>query len=113
MSGETIEVVNPAAEGGLVLADALWYCQDRFKPRLIVDLATLTGAVIVALGHHQAGLFSNNDELADRLVEAGKAVGEQVWRLPLAESYDREIDSEAAHLKNIGGGPGARRTPPA
>jgi leucyl aminopeptidase len=104
MSGQTIEVLNTDAEGRLVLADALWYCQDRFKPRLIVDLATLTGAVIVALGHHQAGLFSNNDELADRLVEAGKAVGEQVWRLPLAESYDREIDSDAADVKNIGGG---------
>ena len=104
MSGQTIEVLNTDAEGRLVLADALWYCQDRFKPRLIVDLATLTGAVIVALGHHQAGLFSNNDELAERLVAAGKAVGEQVWRLPLAESYDREIDSDAADVKNIGGG---------
>ncbi len=104
MSGQTIEVLNTDAEGRLVLADALWYCQDRFKPRLIIDLATLTGAVIVALGHHRAGLFSNNDELADRLVEAGKAVGEQVWRLPLDDSYDREIDSDAADVKNIGGG---------
>jgi leucyl aminopeptidase len=104
MSGQTIEVLNTDAEGRLVLADALWYCQNRFKPRLIVDLATLTGAVIVALGHHRAGLFSNNDELADRLVEAGSTVGEQVWRLPLAESYDREIDSDAADVKNIGGG---------
>jgi leucyl aminopeptidase len=104
MSGQTIEVLNTDAEGRLVLADALWYCQDRFKPRLIVDLATLTGAVIVALGHHRAGLFSNNDELADHLIEAGKAVGEQVWRLPLAESYDRDIDSDAADVKNIGGG---------
>ncbi|HMD63574.1 MAG TPA: leucyl aminopeptidase [Stellaceae bacterium] len=104
MSGQTIEVLNTDAEGRLVLADALWYCQDRFKPRLIIDLATLTGAVIVALGHHRAGLFSNNDELADRLIEAGKTVGEQVWRLPLAESYDREIDSDAADVKNIGGG---------
>ena len=104
MSGQTIEVLNTDAEGRLVLADALWYCQDRFKPRLIVDLATLTGAVIVALGHHRAGLFSNNDELADRLIEAGKTVGEEVWRLPLAEAYDREIDSDAADMKNIGGG---------
>jgi leucyl aminopeptidase len=87
-----------------VLADALWYCQDRFKPRLMIDLATLTGAVIVALGHHCAGLFSNNDELANQLIEAGKAVGEEVWRLPLDESYDREIDSDAADVKNIGGG---------
>jgi leucyl aminopeptidase len=104
MSGQTIEVLNTDAEGRLVLADALWYCQDRFKPRLMIDLATLTGAVIVALGHHRAGLFSNNDELADRLIEAGKTVEEQVWRLPLAESYDREIDSDAADVKNIGGG---------
>ena len=104
MSGQTIEVLNTDAEGRLVLADALWYCQDRFKPRLIIDLATLTGAVIVALGHHRAGLFSNNDELANRLLDAGKAVGEEVWRLPLAESYDREIDSAAADVKNIGSG---------
>jgi leucyl aminopeptidase len=104
MSGQTIEVLNTDAEGRLVLADALWYCQDRFRPRLMIDLATLTGAVVVALGHHRAGLFSNNDEIADRLIEAGKAVGEQVWRLPLAESYDREIDSDAADVKNIGGG---------
>jgi leucyl aminopeptidase len=104
LSGQTIEVLNTDAEGRLVLADALWYCRDRFKPRLMIDLATLTGAVIVALGHHRAGLFSNNDEIAERLAEAGKAVGEQVWRLPLDESYDREIDSDAADVKNIGGG---------
>ena len=104
MSGQTIEVLNTDAEGRLVLADALWYCQDRYKPRLMIDLATLTGAVIVALGHHCAGLFSNNDELANQLIEAGKAVGEEVWRLPLDESYDREIDSDAADVKNIGGG---------
>jgi leucyl aminopeptidase len=103
MSGQTIEILNTDAEGRLVLADALWYCQDRFKPRLMVDLATLTGAVIVALGHHRAGLFANDDELARRLTEAGTAVGEEVWRLPLAESYDREIDSDAADVKNIGG----------
>jgi leucyl aminopeptidase len=104
MSGQTIEVLNTDAEGRLVLADALWYCQDRYKPRLMIDLATLTGAVIVALGHHRAGLFSNNDEIAERLIEAGKEVGEEVWRLPLAESYDREIDSDAADVKNIGSG---------
>jgi leucyl aminopeptidase len=104
MSGQTIEVLNTDAEGRLVLADALWYCQDRYKPQLIIDLATLTGAVIVALGHHCAGLFSNNDELASRLLEAGKTVGEEVWRLPLHESYDRDIDSDAADVKNIGGG---------
>jgi leucyl aminopeptidase len=104
MSGQTIEVLNTDAEGRLVLADALWYCQDRFKPQLMIDLATLTGAVIVALGHEQAALFSNNDALAERLVAAGKAVGEPVWRLPLGEAYDREIDSDAADVKNIGGG---------
>ena len=104
MSGQTIEVLNTDAEGRLVLADALWYCQDRFKPRLMIDLATLTGAVIVALGHHRAGLFANNDELAERLIEVGKAVGEQVWRLPLDEVYDREIDSDAADVKNIASG---------
>ncbi|MGH7030780.1 MAG: leucyl aminopeptidase [Stellaceae bacterium] len=104
MSGQTIEVLNTDAEGRLVLADAMWYCQDRFKPRLMIDLATLTGAVIVALGHHRAGLFANDDELAERLTAAGKLVGEEVWRLPLADSYDREMDSDAADVKNIGGG---------
>jgi leucyl aminopeptidase len=104
MSGRTIEVLNTDAEGRLVLADALWYCQERAKPRLIVDLATLTGAVIVALGHHRAGLFANDDELAERLLAAGKAAGEELWRLPLAEAYDREIDSDAADMKNIAGG---------
>jgi len=103
MSGQTIEVLNTDAEGRLVLADVLWYCQDRFKPKAMIDLATLTGAVIVALGHENAGLFANNDELAERLVAAGKAVGEPVWRLPLAESYDRAIDSDAADVKNIAG----------
>lgn len=104
MSGQTIEVLNTDAEGRLVLADAMWYCQDRFKPRLMIDLATLTGAIIVALGHHHAGLFSNDDELALRLAAAGKAVGEELWRMPLADSYDRDIDSDAADVKNIGGG---------
>src|SRR5260370_24363615 len=109
MSGQTIEVLNTDAEGRLVLADALWYCQDRFKPRLMIDLATLTGAVIVALGHHQAGLFSNNDEIADRLIAAGKEVGEEVRPCAPAESYDREIDSDAADGKKSGGGARGRR----
>jgi leucyl aminopeptidase len=104
MSGQTIEVLNTDAEGRLVLADVLWYAQDRFKPRFMVDLATLTGAIIVALGHENAGLFSNDEELAERLIDAGKAVGEPVWRMPLGDSYDRDIDSEAADMKNIGGG---------
>jgi leucyl aminopeptidase len=96
-------VLNTDAEGRLVLADALWYCADRFKPRFMVNLATLTGAVMVALGHHHAGLFSNNDELADRLAAAGAATAERVWRLPLASEYDKLIDSRNADMKNIGG----------
>jgi leucyl aminopeptidase len=107
MSGQTIEVLNTDAEGRLVLADVLWYCQDRFKPKLMIDLATLTGAVIVALGNDNAGLFANNDELAERLIAAGKAVGEPVWRLPLGDSYDRAINSDIADVKNIAGDRGA------
>src|SRR5579862_7161592 len=103
LSGKTIEILNTDAEGRLILADVLWYCQDRFKPKLMVDLATLTGAVIMALGHEHAGLFANNDELAERLAAAGAAVGEKLWRLPLADSYDRAIDSDAADVKNIAG----------
>ena len=103
MSGQTIEVNNTDAEGRLVLADALWYTQDRFKPRLMVDLATLTGAILVALGSEYAGLFSNNDELAERLTAAGKAVGEHLWRMPLNEAFDKAIDSDVADMKNITG----------
>ncbi|MBV8778638.1 MAG: leucyl aminopeptidase [Alphaproteobacteria bacterium] len=103
MSGQTIEVLNTDAEGRLVLADALWYCQDRFKPKLMIDLATLTGAIVVALGHDHAGLFANDDAVADRLVAAGKAVGEKLWRLPLDAAYNRAIDSDAADVKNIAG----------
>jgi leucyl aminopeptidase len=104
MSGQTIEVLNTDAEGRLVLADAMWYCQQRFKPRLMVDLATLTGAVVVALGHQKGGLFANDDALAQQLVEAGHQVGEELWRLPLDDGYDRELDSDAADVKNIGTG---------
>lgn len=104
LSGQTIEVLNTDAEGRLVLADALWYTQSRFKPRLMIDLATLTGAVIIALGSEYAAVFSNSDELVDRLQAAGKAVGENLWRLPLGDSYDREIDCDAADMKNISGG---------
>jgi leucyl aminopeptidase len=103
MSGQTVEVINTDAEGRLVLGDALWYCQDRFKPQFMVNLATLTGAIIVALGHDNAGLFANNDQLAERLTAAGKAVGEPLWRMPLGDGYDRMIDSDAADMKNIGG----------
>ncbi|HEX9466175.1 MAG TPA: leucyl aminopeptidase [Alphaproteobacteria bacterium] len=102
LSGKTIEVLNTDAEGRLVLADVLWYTQERFKPKAMVDLATLTGAVIVALGHEYAGIMSNNDDLVKHLTAAGDAVGERLWRLPLGESFDRDIDSDAADVKNIG-----------
>ena len=101
-NGQTIEVINTDAEGRLVLADALWYVQKHHGPRLIVDLATLTGAIIVALGEHHAGMFSNNDGLSEQLTAAGKAVGEPVWRMPLGPDYDKAIDSDAADMKNVG-----------
>ncbi|MCH7554644.1 MAG: leucyl aminopeptidase [Proteobacteria bacterium] len=106
MSGQTIEVINTDAEGRLVLADVLCYCQKRFKPRLMIDLATLTGAIIVALGHEHAGLFSNDDKLAEQIGAAGKKVGETVWRLPLGEAYDEQINSPIADMKNVGSGRG-------
>jgi leucyl aminopeptidase len=102
LSGQTIEITNTDAEGRLVLADALWYCQDRFKPRFMIDLATLTGAMVIALGHEFAGFFSSDDDLADKLLAASKASGEGLWRMPLAESYDRGMDSDAADMKNSG-----------
>jgi leucyl aminopeptidase len=104
MSGQTIEVINTDAEGRLVLSDALWYTQTTFKPRFIVDLATLTGAIVISLGTYQAGLFSNNDELAGHLTAAGKASGEEVWRMPLSSRYDKDINSEIADMKNVGKG---------
>ena len=104
MSGQTIEVLNTDAEGRLVLADALWYAQDKFKPVAMVNFATLTGAILVALGQEYAGLFSNDDKLADRLYETGLAEGEKVWRLPMSEAYDKMIKSKTADMKNIGGG---------
>ena len=103
MSGQTIAVLNTDAEGRLVLADVLWYIQDRFKPKFMVNLATLTGAILVALGKEHAGLFSNNDELSTRLSEAGIATGEKVWRMPLTAEYDKLIDHDVADMKNIGG----------
>jgi leucyl aminopeptidase len=105
MSGQTIEVINTDAEGRLVLADALWYCQDRFKPKFMVDLATLTGAIIIALGNDYGGLFSNNDELSANLLAASTAEGEPLWRLPLPPQYDKQIESMAADVKNTGGRP--------
>ena len=103
MSGQTIAVLNTDAEGRLVLADVLWYVQSKFKPKFMVNLATLTGAIIVALGKEHAGLFSNNDELSARLSEAGLATGEKVWRMPLTAEYDKLIDHDVADMKNIGG----------
>jgi leucyl aminopeptidase len=103
MSGQTVAVLNTDAEGRLVLGDVLWYIQDRFKPKFMVNLATLTGAILVALGKEHAGLFSNNDELSTRLAEAGLATGEKVWRLPLTPEYDKLIDHDVADMKNIGG----------
>ena len=105
MSGTTIEVINTDAEGRLVLADALWYTQDRFKPAFMINLATLTGAIIVALGNHHAGLFSNNDELAGRLTTAGLATGEKVWRMPIGPEYEKLIEAKFADIKNTGGRP--------
>ena len=105
MSGQTIEVINTDAEGRLVLADALWYTQDRFKPQFMVDLATLTGAIIMGLGHEYAGLFSNDDTLSENLFAAGNATNEKVWRLPLHDAYDKQINSDIADMKNIGGRP--------
>ena len=110
MSGQTIEIVNTDAEGRLVLADALWYAQQTYSPRAIIDLATLTGAIMVALGHEVAGLFANNDELAQRLVAAGEASGEKVWRMPLGAAYDKLIDSKFADMKNTGGRSGGSIT---
>ncbi|MET0169888.1 MAG: leucyl aminopeptidase, partial [Aliihoeflea sp.] len=103
MSGQTIEIVNTDAEGRLVLGDALWYCKERFKPRFMIDLATLTGAIVVALGNLHAGLFSNDDALADELTQAGETSGEKLWRMPLSKDYDKMIDSRFADMKNSGG----------
>lgn len=106
MSGQTIEVINTDAEGRLVLADALWYTQEKFSPRYMVNLATLTGAIMVALGKEYAGLFSNNDELASMLETSGKSTAENVWRMPLQElgsNYDKLVNSPIADMKNTGG----------
>lgn len=104
MAGKTIEVINTDAEGRLLLCDVLHYGRERFKPQAIVDLATLTGAVIVALGHEQAGLFSNDDDLAAQLLGSAEATGELLWRLPLGAAYEKHIRSEIADIKNVGRG---------
>ncbi|MBO6902241.1 MAG: leucyl aminopeptidase [Rhizobiaceae bacterium] len=103
MSGQTIEVLNTDAEGRLVLADALTYCIDKYRPEIVVNLATLTGAIMVALGQFHAGLFSNDDTLSEQLTEAGLATHERVWRMPMGPDYDKLIDSKNADMKNIGG----------
>ncbi len=103
MSGQTIEIINTDAEGRLVLADVLHYVNKRFKPKFMINLATLTGAIIVALGQEYAGLFANDDKLAERLAKAGEETGERVWRMPLGPEYDKIIDSKFADMKNSGG----------
>jgi leucyl aminopeptidase len=110
MSGQTVEVLNTDAEGRLVLADALWYTQDRFKPKFMIDLATLTGAMIIALGNEFAGCFANDETLAANLLAASTATGENLWRLPLPESYERLIDSPIADVKNTAGRAGGSIT---
>ncbi len=102
MSGQTVEVINTDAEGRLVLADALTYVQRNYKPGTIIDLATLTGAILISLGHEYAGLFSNNDDLAAQLQHVGEESGDRLWRMPLGEPFDRLIDSPIADIKNVG-----------
>jgi leucyl aminopeptidase len=110
MSGQTIEIINTDAEGRLVLADVLHYVNKRFKPKFMINLATLTGAIIVALGHEHAGLFSNDDTLSERLLKAGLSTGEKLWRMPLGPEYDKKIDSKFADMKNTGGRDGGAIT---
>jgi leucyl aminopeptidase len=102
MSGQTIEVINTDAEGRLVLADAMTWAQRQYKPEIMVDLATLTGAMIVSLGYEYAGLFSNDDKLAQQLNSAGQAAGDKLWRFPLGDAYDKLMDSQIADMKNSG-----------
>ena len=105
-SGQTVEIINTDAEGRLVLGDVMWYCQERFEPAFMVDLATLTGGIIVSLGHEYAGLFSSDDDLAQKLQATGTAWGEKLWRMPLGEAYDKMLKSDIADMKNVGGRPG-------
>jgi leucyl aminopeptidase len=110
MKGDTIEVINTDAEGRLVLADVLWYAQERFKPAGMINLATLTGAIVVALGHENAGVFSNDDALAGAFLKAAAAEGEGAWRMPMGEGYDKLLKSRLADMKNVGGRAGGAVT---
>jgi len=110
MKGDTIEVINTDAEGRLVLADVLWYAQERFKPTGMVNLATLTGAIIIALGHENAGVFSNDDTLAGQLLKAAEGEGEGAWRMPMGQAYDDMLKSRIADIKNVGGRDGGSIT---
>jgi leucyl aminopeptidase len=105
MKGDTIEVINTDAEGRLVLADVMWYAQDRFKPQAMIDLATLTGAIIIALGHENAGVFANDEDLATAFLVAARNEGEGAWRMPLAPAYDKALKSRIADVANVGGRP--------
>ncbi len=109
-SGQTIEVLNTDAEGRLVLADLLWYMQEKYDPKFMIDLATLTGAMIVALGHEYVGYFSNNDTLAAELFAVAEETGEKLWRMPLADAYDRQLKSDIADMKNVTARPGSAIT---
>jgi len=110
MKGDTIEVINTDAEGRLVLADVMWYAQERFKPVGMIDLATLTGAIIIALGHENTGVFSNNDDLCNALLKAAKAEGEGAWRMPMGDAYDAKLKSRIADMMNVGGRDGGAIT---
>jgi leucyl aminopeptidase len=102
MNGQTIEVINTDAEGRLVLCDAIWWAQEQFNPEVVVDLATLTGAIIISLGHEYGGVFANDDVLAAQLMGAGESCGEKLWRMPIGDAYDKLIDSPIADIKNVG-----------
>lgn len=105
MKGDTVEIINTDAEGRLVLCDVLWYAQERFKPAGVIDLATLTGAIIIGLGHENAGVFSNDDDLCNAFLKSASAEGEGAWRMPLGKAYDEQLKSRIADMKNVGGRP--------
>jgi leucyl aminopeptidase len=110
MKGDTVEIINTDAEGRLVLCDIMWYAQERFKPAGMIDLATLTGAIIIGLGHENAGVFSNDDPFCNAFLKAANAEGEGAWRMPLGKAYDEQLKSRIADMKNVGGRPGGSIT---